>query len=93
MPRSAPTPNRGGGAYAASCVLATRTSALTRRGSSIARRVNKHAGRQVNIVVGRATRADGTSQVVAYVGKRVTSWIFANSLMNGTVCEGSKGLI
>lgn len=30
-------------------------------------------GRQVNIVAGRATRADGTSQVVAYVGKRVAS--------------------
>ena len=30
-------------------------------------------GRQVNIVAGRATRTDGTSQVVAYVGKRVAS--------------------
>jgi hypothetical protein len=33
----------------------------------------KFMGRQVNIVAGRATRADGTSQVVAYVGKRVAS--------------------
>jgi hypothetical protein len=30
-------------------------------------------GRQVNIVAGRATRADGTTKVVAYVGKRVVS--------------------
>jgi hypothetical protein len=30
-------------------------------------------GRQVNIVAGRATRADGATQVVAYVGKRVAS--------------------
>jgi hypothetical protein len=29
--------------------------------------------RQVNIVAGRATRADGTARVVAYVGKRVVS--------------------
>jgi hypothetical protein len=33
----------------------------------------KFMGRQVNIVAGRATRADGTSQVVVYVGKRVAS--------------------
>ena len=30
-------------------------------------------GRQVNIAAGRATRADGTTKVVAYVGKRVVS--------------------
>ena len=30
-------------------------------------------GRQVNIVAGRATRADGTAKVVAYAGKRVVS--------------------
>jgi hypothetical protein len=34
---------------------------------------HKYMGRQVNIVAGRATRTDGTSQVVAYVGKRVAS--------------------
>jgi hypothetical protein len=39
----------------------------------------KHCGRtrfrarQVNIVAGRATRADGTTKAVAYVGKRVVS--------------------
>jgi hypothetical protein len=36
-------------------------------------RKQKFMGRQVNIVAGRAMRADGTSQVVAYVGKRVAS--------------------
>jgi len=33
----------------------------------------KFMGRQVNIVAGRATLADGSSQLVAYVGKRVAN--------------------
>ena len=42
----------------------------------------KFMGRQVNIVGGRATRADGTSQVVAYVGKRVASLPFHVALFS-----------